>query len=192
MERDLQRNRHQCDSLQRSIKRTPMFPLSTPPSVVTKSKGVTIEKLQAQLNDRDRQIDELERKLYGEKAEQILDADAEIIRLRKKLENAERLVSEYKEQLHNQTLKTSVNNSKSHISELELEKMRIRLQKRIEELEPLPELLRQAEMKNQELQTRIIDQEKRLAEQAAFITELNSKVISKNFETKDFKIFSLD
>jgi chromosome segregation ATPase len=169
-----------------------MFPLSTPPSVVTKSKGVTIEKLQAQLNDRDRQIDELERKLYGEKAEQILDADAEIIRLRKKLENAERLVSEYKEQLHNQTLKTSVNNSKSHISELELEKMRIRLQKRIEELEPLPELLRQAEMKNQELQTRIIDQEKRLAEQAAFITELNSKVISKNFETKDFKIFSLD
>ncbi len=192
MERDLQRNRHQCDSLQRSIKRTPMFPLSTPPSVVTKSKGVTIEKLQAQLNDRDRQIDELERKLYGEKAEQILDADAEIIRLRKKLENAERLVSEYKEQLHNQTLKTSVNNSKSHISELELEKMRIRLQKRIEELEPLPELLRQAEMKNQELQTRIIDQEKRLAEQAAFITELNSKVLSKNFETKDFKIFSLD
>jgi chromosome segregation ATPase len=169
-----------------------MFPLSTPPSVVTKSKGVTIEKLQAQLNDRDRQIDELERKLYGEKAEQILDADAEIIRLRKKLENAERLVSEYKEQLHNQTLKTSVNNSKSHISELELEKMRIRLQKRIEELEPLPELLRQAEMKNQELQTRIIDQEKRLAEQAAFITELNSKVLSKNFETKDFKIFSLD
>ncbi len=176
MERDLQRNRHQCDSLQRSIKRTPMFPMSTPPTVVAKSKGVTIEKLQAQLNDRDRQIDELERKLYGEKNEQILDADAEIIRLRKKLEHAERLVSEYKEQLHNQTLKTSVHNSKNHISEMELEKMRIRLQKRIEELEPLPELLRQAEMKNQELQTRILDQEKRLVEQAAFITELNSKV----------------
>ncbi len=179
MERDLQRNRHQCDSLQRSIKRTPMFPLSTPPTVVAKSKGVTIEKLQAQLNDRDRHIDELERKLYGEKTEQMLDADAEIVRLRKKLDHAERLVCEYKEQLHNQTLKTSVNNSKNHISELELEKMRIRLQKRIEELEPLPELLRQAEMKNQELQTRILEQEKRLVEQSAFITELNSKVKSK-------------
>ena len=192
MERDLQRNRNQCDSLQRSIKRTPMFPLSTPPSVVAKSKGVTIEKLQSQLNERDRQIDELERKLYSEKTEQILDADAEIIRLRKKLENAERLVTEYKEQLHNQTLKTSVNNSKSHISELELEKMRIRLQKRIEELEPLPELLRQAEMKNQELQARVIDQEKRLVDQAAIITELSSKVISKNFQINNFEIIVLD
>ncbi len=158
-----------------------MFPMSSSsaPTVVAKTKGVTIEKLQSELNNRDRHIDELERKLCGVKSEEILDADSEIIRLRKKLDHAERLVGEYKEQLHTQSLKTSVNNSKNHLSEIELEKMRIRLQKRIEELEPLPELLRQAEMKNQELQTRLLEQEKRLAEQSAFITELNSKVKSR-------------
>ncbi|CAF3790687.1 unnamed protein product [Rotaria sordida] len=179
LERDLQRSRYQCDNLQRSIKRTPMFPItscsSSAPTVVAKTKGITIEKLQAQLNDRDRHIDELERKLYGNKNEQIVDANSEIIRLRTKLEHAERLVAEYKEQLHTQTLKTSIDNSKNHLSEIELEKMRVRLQKRLEELEPLPELLREAEMKNQELETRILEQEKCLAEQSAIITELNSK-----------------
>jgi chromosome segregation ATPase len=154
-----------------------MFPSSSCiPNVVTKTKGMTMEKLQALLNDRDHQIDELERKLYGNKTEQIDDTKSEIIRLRTKLEHAERLVGEYKEQLHNQTLKSSLDNSKTHLSEIELEKMRIRLQKRIEELEPLPELLRQAEMNNQELQTRILEQDKCLAEQSAFINALNSKV----------------
>jgi uncharacterized protein (DUF342 family) len=155
-----------------------MFPSSscTPPNVVTKTKGMTMEKLQSLLNDRDQQIDELGRKLYGDKSEFIDDTNSEIIRLRTKLEHAERLVGEYKEQLHNQTLRASVDNSKTHISEIELEKMRIRLQKRIEELEPLPELLRQAEMKNQELQTCILEQDKRLIEQSNFIDQLSSKV----------------
>jgi chromosome segregation ATPase len=165
-----------------------MFPISSSssshPTVVAKTKGLTIEKLQIELEDRDRQIDELERKLYGDKNEPILDTDSEIIHLRKKLEHAERLVTEYKEQLHNQALKTSVNNSKNHISEIELEKMRIRLQKRIEELEPLPELLRQAEMKNHELQTNILEQDKRLVEQSAFIAELTSKVQLKFIKKK--------
>lgn len=156
-----------------------MFPhgsSSTSSNVVPKTKGMTIERLYAELEDRDRQIDELERKLYASPNELLADANSEIVRLRTKLEHAERLVAEYKEQLHQQTLKTSLDNSKTHLSEVELEKMRIRLQKRIEELEPLPELLRQAEMKNQELETRLIEQEKCLAEQSAFINELNSKV----------------
>ncbi|CAF4308220.1 unnamed protein product [Rotaria sp. Silwood2] len=184
LERDLQRSRYQCDNLQRTIKRTPMFPItscSSAPTVVAKTKGVTIEKLQAQLNDRDRQIDELERKLYNNNNnEQIVDTNSEIIRLRTKLEHAERLIAEYKEQLHTQSLKTSIDNSKTHLSEIELEKMRVRLQKRLEELEPLPELLRQAEMKNQALETRILEQEKRLVEQSAFITELDSKTSVQN------------
>ena len=158
-----------------------MFPMSyspSRPSSVAKTKGLTIEKLQAQLEDRDQHIADLEQKLYGDSNEKIVDAGSEIVRLRTKLEHAERLVIEYKEQLHSQSLKTSVNNSKSHISEIELEKMRTRLQKRIEELEPLPELLRQAEMKNQELQTRLLEQEKRLMEQSQYLSDLNSKVIS--------------
>ena len=194
MERDLQRSRSQCDSIQRAIKRTPMFPISSRcslPNVVTKTKGMTIEKLQEQLNDRDHKIDELEKTIGVSRNEQIVDTNLEVTRLRTRLDHAERLVAEYKEQLYTQTLKTSADNSKAHLSEIELEKMRIRLQKRIEELEPLPELLRQTEMKNQELQTRILEQEKRLAEQAAFISELNSKVKSK-FKTEHFKtIFNL-
>ena len=158
-----------------------MFPMSYSPSrpaSVAKTKGLTIEKLQAQLEDRDQHIADLEQKLYGNSNEKIVDAGSEVVRLRAKLEHADRLVAEYKEQLHAQSLKTSVNNSKSHISEIELEKMRTRLQKRIEELEPLPELLRQAEMKNQELQTRLLEQEKRLMEQSQYLSDLNSKVIS--------------
>lgn len=156
-----------------------MFPqssCSTPPAVVAKTKGLTVEKLQVQLLDRDHQIEELERKLYENPSEQLVDANAEIIRLRSKLEHADRLVADYKEQLHTQTLKNSLDNSKTHISEIELDKMRLRLQKRIEELEPLPELLRQAEMRNHDLETRILEQERRLSDQARYIDEISSNV----------------
>ncbi|CAF1282728.1 unnamed protein product [Adineta steineri] len=182
-------NRLQCilrtmeRDLSRAVRRTSSFSTSiysSLPSLVAKTKGITIDKLQTQLFERDREIIELEKKLYTNKNEQIVDANSEIIRLRTKLEHAEHLVSEYKEQLHNHTLKTSINNSKTHLSEIELDKLRIRLQKRIEELEPLPELLRQAEMKNQDLQTRLHEQEKRFTEQAAFLTEFNSKTSIQN------------
>ncbi|CAF0778111.1 unnamed protein product [Adineta ricciae] len=169
--RSLERNRSQCDTHRSSVKRTPSTPLpscSSLPSLVAKTKANTIEKLQAELNDRDRHIVELEKKMYGNKNEQLVDANTEIIRLRTKLEHTERLVAEYKEQLHNQALKTSINNNKSHLSEIELDKLRYRLQKRIEELEPLPELLRQAELKNQDLQAR-------LAEQTTYMSELKAK-----------------
>ncbi|CAF1360367.1 unnamed protein product [Rotaria magnacalcarata] len=183
LERDLQRSRHQCDNLHRSIRRTPMFPnvsSSTAPAVVAKTKGLTVEKLQAQLMDRDRQIEELEREIYADPNELLVDAQSEIVRLRTKLEHAERLVGEYKEQLHTQTLKASVDNSKTHLSEIDFEKMRVRLQKRLEELEPLPEYLRQAEMKNQELETRLLEQDRRLADQSSLIHELTSKMSSQN------------
>ncbi|CAF5202945.1 unnamed protein product, partial [Rotaria magnacalcarata] len=160
-----------------------MFPnvsSSTAPAVVAKTKGLTVEKLQAQLMDRDRQIEELEREIYADPNELLVDAQSEIVRLRTKLEHAERLVGEYKEQLHTQTLKASVDNSKTHLSEIDFEKMRVRLQKRLEELEPLPEYLRQAEMKNQELETRLLEQDRRLADQSSLIHELTSKMSSQN------------
>jgi chromosome segregation ATPase len=147
--------------------------LSTPSSpsklnVVNKSKAITVERLQAELYDRDHQIIELKRKLYDNKNEQTDDTNSEIIQLRTKLEQAERLANEYKAQLHTQTLKTSANNSKNHLSEIELERIRARLQKRIEELEPLPELLKQVELKNEKLQKRINELEKRSSEQSTY------------------------
>ena len=182
----MERNRSQCDTHRSGVKRTPSSPLpacSSLPSLVAKTKANTIEKLQAELNDRDRHIIELEKKMHGNKNEQLVDANTEIVRLRTKLEHTERLVAEYKEQLHNQTLKTSINNSKSHLSEIELDKLRYRLQKRIEELEPLPELLRQAELKNQDLQAR-------LAEQTTYMSELKAKVCcGKLTQTNELVVF---
>jgi len=147
--------------------------LSTPSSpsklnLLNKNKAITVERLQAELYDRDHEITELKRKLYENKNEQTDDSNSEIIQLRTKLEQAERLAHEYKAQLHTQTLKTSANNSKNHLSEIELERIRARLQKRIEELEPLPELLKQVELKNEKLQKHINELEKRSSEQSTY------------------------
>jgi len=135
---------------------------SSSKNIVTKT--ISNERLQAELNDRDHQINELKKKLYDSKTNQTDELNSEIIFLRTKLEQAEHLANEYKAQLHTQTLKTSANNSRNHLSEIELEKIRVRLQKRIEELEPLPELLKQAELKNEKLQ-------KRLSEQSNYLTQ---------------------
>ncbi|CAF0777109.1 unnamed protein product [Adineta steineri] len=169
LERDLQRNRFPSDNIPRSNKRTPMFSTSScssPLNVVSKKKAITVEKLQAELYNRDHQINELKQKLGDNKSEQTDDPNSEILQLRAKLQQAELVISEYKAQLHTETLKTSANNSKNHLSEIELERIRARLQKRIEELEPLPDLLKQVESKNEKLQKHIHELEKRFSGQS--------------------------
>ena len=153
MERDLQRGRYQGTHIHRPIKRFPKYstPISSPP--VSVPRGATVERL------------------HEKKTEPIDDANSETVPLRAQLEQAERLANEYKAQLHTQTLKTSANNSRNHLSEIELEKVRARLQKRIEELEPLPELLKEVELKNEKLQKQNNDLQKRLAEQSTFFTQ---------------------
>lgn len=83
------------------------------------------------------------------------DTAGEIERWKVRAEEAERLANEYKAQLHTETLKGSASNSRNHLSQLDLEDKRTRLQKRIDDLENLPELLKQEEMKNEKLQKRI-------------------------------------
>ncbi|CAF1536200.1 unnamed protein product [Adineta steineri] len=133
---------------------------------MSKKKAITVEKLQAELYNRDHQINELKQKLGDNKSEQTDDPNSEILQLRAKLQQAELVISEYKAQLHTETLKTSANNSKNHLSEIELERIRARLQKRIEELEPLPDLLKQVESKNEKLQKHIHELEKRFSGQS--------------------------
>ena len=125
------------------------------------------------MNDRDQQINELKRKLYENKSEQTDDTNSEVIHLRTKLEQAEQLANDYKAQLYTQTLKSSASNSKNHLSEIELEKVRVRLQRRIEELEPIPELLRQAELKNQQLEKHVHELQKHVTDQSTFIDRNN-------------------
>ncbi|UJR22841.1 hypothetical protein I4U23_025871 [Adineta vaga] len=185
LERDFQLNRHQGNSIRRSRKHSPMH--STPSCSIlsiipTENKAITIETLQADLNDRDHQIGVLNRKLYENKNEQTdNETNSEVLQLRARLEQAERLANDYKAQLHTEVLKTSANNSKNHLSELELERTRARLQKRIEELEPLPELLKQIELKNGKLQKRVHELEK----------PSDGQITSFNNRTKDDR-FSFD
>ncbi|XP_078603530.1 outer dense fiber protein 2-like isoform X2 [Branchiostoma floridae x Branchiostoma japonicum] len=58
----------------------------------------------------------------------------------------------------------------------ELERVRTRLQQRLAELEPLPELLRESEIKIQDMTDRINAYEKRALEHTKLITELTVKV----------------
>ena len=180
MERDLQRSRYQNNHIHRSIKRFPKYSTPNSLSPVHPARATTIDRLQAELNDRDYQILELKKRLSDSQNEPIDGTNSEIIRLRAQLEQVEQLANEYKAQLHTQTLKTSANNSRNHLSEIELEKIRARLQKRIEELEPLPELLKQAEIKNEKLQKQNNDLQKRLADQSTFFTQTPT-----NGRTKD-------
>ena len=123
---------------------------------------MTTERLPIELHGRDHLIDEMKRNTPDQKTEFNDDPNSELTRLRLKLEQAERLVNEYKTQLHTETLKTSANNSRNHLSQIDFDEKRARLQKRFEELEPLPELLKQAEDKNEKLQRTIRELEKRL------------------------------
>lgn len=108
----------------------------------------------------------MKKKLYENKREPSDAINSEILFLRTKLEQAEHVANEYKAQLHTQTLKTSATSSRSHLSEIELEKIRTRLHKRIEELEPIPDLLKKEEQKNERLQQENNELRKRLNEQS--------------------------
>ncbi len=181
LERDLKCSSYQCNTIHRSIKRKPVP--STPTNVVCKPKAITIERLQSELVDRDQQINELKRKLYENKGEQTDDTNSEVIHLRAKLEQAEQLANDYKAQLYTQTLKSSANNSKNHLSEIELEKVRIRLQRRIEELEPIPELLKQAELKNQQLEKHVHELQRHVTDQSTFIDRNNYFTADDDYRT---------
>lgn len=138
---------------------------------MNRSRALTIERLQAELDNRDDEISQLRKRVHENKNNPTDDTNMELVHLRTQLERAEQLANEYKAQLHTQTLKTSANNSRNHLSEIELEKIRTRLQKRIEELEPLPELLKQAEAKNEKLQKQINELHKRSSDQSTFFTQ---------------------
>ncbi|CAF5063755.1 unnamed protein product, partial [Rotaria sp. Silwood1] len=99
----------------------------------------------------------------------------------------QQLLNKYRAELQTETFKASANHSKNHLSELELEKVRNRLQKRIEELEPLPELLKQAEIERETLQNNIDELRKRLSLQSNFLTpiQLNDRNNCYRFSSDD-------
>lgn len=157
------------------MKPKPVPSIPTSPSssnIANKTKAITVERLQSELDDRDNEIYDLRTKLHDKSTEEIDSLKAENILLKAKLEQTEHLLSDCRAQLHTQTLHVSATNSKNHLSEIELEKVRSRLLKRIEELDPLPELLKQAEAEKEKLQTDIDELRKRVPLQSNLLTQL--------------------
>ena len=133
--------------------------------------------MQTELDDRDRPIRQLQKTIDdNSKLNSIDNTNEQIIDLKSKLEQAERLANEYKAQLNSELLKNSAHNSRNHLSQIDYEEKRARLQKRLEELEPLPELLKQSEQKQERLQKLVRDLEKRLENSSAMSNTRSSSM----------------
>ncbi|KAL8602079.1 hypothetical protein ACOMHN_007349 [Nucella lapillus] len=66
-----------------------------------------------------------------------------------------------------------------HTSEIELEKVKARLHQRLQELEPLPELLRTTELRLHEANEKLLQYERRNSDNTKLIAELTAKVESR-------------
>ncbi|CAF4160887.1 unnamed protein product, partial [Rotaria magnacalcarata] len=109
----LQRGRCSSDNANRSVKHKSISSCPSPSRVTTKSKAITIERLQAELNDRDDLISELKTKLDDNSDSETGGLKLENIRLKEKLEQTEQLLNECRAQLHTRTLQASAHNSKN-------------------------------------------------------------------------------
>ncbi|KAK6194419.1 hypothetical protein SNE40_000055 [Patella caerulea] len=114
-------------------------------------------------------------------------AEDDVINLRSNLKQYERLVDEYKDQMHKSRREADDSMVKLEEQQLEtgrvqkdsqqeLEKVKVRLNQRLKELDPLPELLRSTESKLHEANERLLMYEIKNTENTKLIAELTSKV----------------
>ncbi|XP_052092018.1 outer dense fiber protein 2-like isoform X6 [Mytilus californianus] len=114
-------------------------------------------------------------------------ADEELIQLRGNLKQYENLVEEYKSQMNKSRREADETmaeldeaKQESHMAqregEIELEKVKVRLHQRLQELEPLPEMLKSSELRLYESQERMNIYEKKNGENTKLISELTAKV----------------
>ncbi|XP_076093794.1 outer dense fiber protein 2-like isoform X6 [Mytilus galloprovincialis] len=114
-------------------------------------------------------------------------ADEELVQLRGNLKQYENLVEEYKSQMNKSRREADETmaeldeaKQESHMAqregEIELEKVKVRLHQRLQELEPLPEMLKSSELRLYESQERMNIYEKKNGESTKLISELTAKV----------------
>ncbi|CAG5119721.1 unnamed protein product [Candidula unifasciata] len=122
---------------------------------------------------------------FAESKVKQMEEDAQ--QLRVMVKHYEKLADEYKEQASR--VRNEADESSSRLGEQarekervqrdgeqELEKVKQRLHQRLQELEPLPELLRATELRLQEANEKILAHEKRNAEYTKMIAELTAKL----------------
>ncbi|KAL5012471.1 hypothetical protein ScPMuIL_011022 [Solemya velum] len=114
-------------------------------------------------------------------------ADGELVQLRDNLKQYENLVGDYRDQMNrsrreaDDTLvrldeQEKEKNRLQLDGELELEKVKLRLHQRLQELEPLPEMLKETELKLHENQEQLIHYQKQNSENTKLIADLTTKV----------------
>ena len=117
-----------------------------------------------------------------EQFEKLKIAESEITKLKYELENANLLIIKLQED--NTKLEQEANDNENdseakrikNFRELELDKVRTKLQQRLNDLEPLPELLKNTELKLHEALKKQKDNETHNIEQEKVINSLNAKI----------------
>ncbi|KAL3872491.1 hypothetical protein ACJMK2_040412 [Sinanodonta woodiana] len=114
-------------------------------------------------------------------------ADEELLQLRANLKHYENLIEEYKEQINRSQREADEtfirleeqereNNRLREESREELEKVKNRLHHRLQELEPLPELLKSSELRLHETEDKVMSYDRKNAENTKLIAELTAKI----------------
>ncbi|XP_067661876.1 outer dense fiber protein 2-like isoform X2 [Haliotis asinina] len=114
-------------------------------------------------------------------------AEEEMLQLRNNLRQSEKLTDDYRDQLNRSRreadeisvhldAKEKENGRLQQEGELELEKVKLRLNQRLMELEPLPELLRTTEFKLQDATDQLLAYERKNTDNTKLIAELMAKV----------------
>ncbi|XP_071097458.1 outer dense fiber protein 2-like isoform X4 [Haliotis cracherodii] len=125
-------------------------------------------------------------------------AEEEMLQLRNNLRHSEKLTDDYRDQSsgYSRSVATRLNRSRREADEisvhlevkekengrlqqegeLELEKVKLRLNQRLQELEPLPELLRTTEFKLQDATDQLLAYERKNTDNTKLIAELTAKV----------------
>ncbi|RDD45390.1 Outer dense fiber protein 2 [Trichoplax sp. H2] len=168
------------------------------------NKITEIQSLKAEIERLKRIIVELENKLKEtEQAsmQQISKNQQEISQLQGSIQQYEKLLADYKSQIEKYRQDVDEHSIRLHKQEqesskmqqegvFEMEKMRMKLQQRLSELEPLPDLLKTTEIRFQEAQERIVGYEKRLTDQMKLNAELTNKYDTQMAQASELKLKS--
>ncbi|KAK7491643.1 hypothetical protein BaRGS_00017096 [Batillaria attramentaria] len=158
-----------------------------------------VESLTARLHEKSAEVTTL--KLENERLKstaaategQVKSLESEVTQLRDNLKHHEHLVDEYRGQMDRSRREAdeSMVRLEEHQKEtsrlqqegeVELERVKARLHQRLQELEPLPELLRTTELRLHEANEKLLQYERRNSENTKLIAELTAKFESRGEE----------
>ncbi len=113
---------------------------------------------------------------FKDDREQFKRLENEVAFLKKELQEANSTILHYKQQLTNDLDKSTQSQSREEEKRSELDKKKEKLQQRLTELEPLPELLKNTELKLHDAMKKLKEHEQRNQDQSRLIENLQKKL----------------